>query len=77
MGNFIPAITEKYELMSENEKRALSGVYKYDPELAETTEKVIEIIKETEPTYQRAYSILNLVHSQLEYESKFARVPKL
>ncbi|WP_204254350.1 hypothetical protein [Mammaliicoccus sciuri] len=46
----------------------------YKPEISELANKVIEVIKEKEPTYEEAYAVLNLVHAKLQYESNFVRV---
>lgn len=46
----------------------------YKPEVAELANRLIEDIKEKEPTYEEAYAVLNLVHEKLQYESNFVRV---
>ncbi|MGW7932720.1 hypothetical protein ACWEWU_13935 [Staphylococcus xylosus] len=81
MGKFIPDITEKYEIPSDERHAEFMRMHKEkyksedEPKALEVAEKLIECIKETEPTYAEAYTILNLVYSQLKFESHFTKMP--
>ena len=49
----------------------------YSDEINDLSIKITDLIKQKKLTYEEAYAVLNLAYSQLEYESKYAKVPRV